>query len=184
MALIKKYENRRLYDSEASRYVNLEDIANMVRSGADVRVVDAKTDADLTREILLQVLLAAPGGSDLLPVGMLRRVIRCTGDDPLNRLLRQHLTVALDMLHTQMDAAEGQLARMMPSARAPAPSQPTNVAPPPPVEAPSPSPAGAAAAGPSGRRAAESPHLSAPADELSALRARLQALEGRLGRGT
>ena len=54
--VIKKYENRRLYDTSASRYVNLTDIAVLVRKGFDVRVVDSKTGEDLTRSILMQVI--------------------------------------------------------------------------------------------------------------------------------
>ncbi len=169
MALIKKYENRRLYNTAASRYVNLDDIAVMVRSGEDVRVVDAKTDADLTREILLQVLLAAPGGADLLPVGMLRRVIRCTGDDPLNRLLRQHLTVALDMLHAQMDAAEGQLSRLVPGTRRESTGRASKVPETPPARSDAPTHRGSEPDGP-----------SVPADDMAALRTRLEALEARL----
>src|SRR5690242_1403213 len=54
--VIKKYGNRRLYDTSASRYVNLEEIAGMVRNGTDVQVVDAKTGEDLTRATLMQVI--------------------------------------------------------------------------------------------------------------------------------
>ena len=56
-AVIKKYENRRLYDTGASRYVNLEDVARMVREGVEVQVVDARSGEDLTRVILTQVIV-------------------------------------------------------------------------------------------------------------------------------
>jgi len=114
MPTIKKYENRRLYDSEASRYVNLDDIAAMVRRGEAVSVQDARTGRDLTRETLLQVLLAAEGGADLLPLGMLRRVIRATGDDPLQRMMRPHLANALELMHTQLDELESRMVRSFP----------------------------------------------------------------------
>src|ERR1041385_1940799 len=55
--VIKKYENRRLYDSSSSRYVNLDDVAALIRKGADVQIVDAKTGEDLTRATLTQIIL-------------------------------------------------------------------------------------------------------------------------------
>ncbi len=75
-AVIKKYANRRLYDTSASRYINLEDIAALIRKGADVQVVDAKTGQDLTRVTLTQVILEdtrdQPAG---LPLELLRQLI-------------------------------------------------------------------------------------------------------------
>ncbi|NOY27753.1 MAG: hypothetical protein GXP62_17965, partial [Oligoflexia bacterium] len=59
---IKKYSNRRLYDTAASGYINLQDLAALVRSGEDIRVVDVETEADLTRQILLQIVLESPEG--------------------------------------------------------------------------------------------------------------------------
>jgi polyhydroxyalkanoate synthesis repressor PhaR len=74
--VIKKYGNRRLYDTAASRYVNLEDIAARIREGADIKVVDARTGADLTRVTLTQIIVedakGEPGG---LPVEVLRQLI-------------------------------------------------------------------------------------------------------------
>ena len=78
--LIKKYENRRLYDTANSRYVNLDDIAQMVRDGVDVRVVDAATGEDLTRLVLTQIIVEkakVPGSA--FPLEMLRQMIMATG---------------------------------------------------------------------------------------------------------
>ena len=61
--IIKKYENRRLYDSTNSRYVNLEEIAQMVRDGIDVQVVDAASGEDLTRMVLTQIIAENAKGS-------------------------------------------------------------------------------------------------------------------------
>ena len=55
--VIKKYENRRLYDTHNSRYVNLEGVAQMVRSGEDIQVVDSKTGEDVTRHVLTQIIV-------------------------------------------------------------------------------------------------------------------------------
>lgn len=153
MRIIRKYENRRLYDSTASHYVNLEDIAGMVRAGEDVRVVDAKTDADLTREVMLQIVLESHGLVDFLPAGLLRRVIRATGNDPAQRLLRHQLATALALLHDQLDRWEGAMGGWPRSPTPPAPSTTPPSSPPPP-----------------------------PVDELATLRERLASLEGRLRR--
>ena len=74
--VIKKYGNRRLYDTSTSRYINLEEIAGLVRSGKEVRVVDAKTGEDLTRVTLTQIIVEdARGGPTGLPLELLRQLI-------------------------------------------------------------------------------------------------------------
>lgn len=106
MRTIKKYANRRLYDTEASTYINLEGLADLVRAGEDVRVVDVKTGEDLTREVLLQVVLEVLDGVDFLPVGMLRRIIRATGKDAASRALRTQLATGLTLVSDQLDRME------------------------------------------------------------------------------
>ena len=76
---IKKYPNRRLYDTEESRYVTLEELAGLVRRGIRVRVVDAKEGRDLTRQVLTQVILEEQDRLDVLPVELLHLVIQVTG---------------------------------------------------------------------------------------------------------
>lgn len=80
---ITKYENRRLYDTSRSRYVNLEELAAMIRSGADVEVVDARTGEDLTRSVLTQIILEDSRGSGhgtgALPIDVLRQMVRAEG---------------------------------------------------------------------------------------------------------
>jgi len=76
MVIIKKYGNRRLYDSARSRYINLEELAAIIRAGEAVQVVDAKTNEDLTHEVLMQVVLEVLKGDALLPTTLLRRLIR------------------------------------------------------------------------------------------------------------
>lgn len=73
--LIKKYGNRRLYDTSTSRYVNLVDIAEMIRRGADVSVLDAKSGEDLTRVTLTQIIAEDAKGEQGLPLEFLRQVI-------------------------------------------------------------------------------------------------------------
>ena len=159
MRILRKYGNRRLYDTTDSKYVNLDDLATILRRGEDIRVVDATSEADLTREVLLQVVLDLHGGLDFLPAGLLRRIIRATGDDPAQRLLRQQLTTALALLHEQLDRWESAFGSWMGGRSAPTP---------PPTAAP----------------AAPAPPESSPAvpgdPELDALRERLAQLEARL----
>lgn len=80
IVVIKKYENRRLYDSTNSRYVNLEDIAQMVRDGVDVQVVDASTGEDLTRVVLTQIVAEKAKGPDsVFPIDVLRQMVIASG---------------------------------------------------------------------------------------------------------
>ena len=74
--VIKKYGNRRLYDTTTSRYIKLEEVAGMVRKGKQVRVVDARTGQDLTRVTLTQIIVEdAKGGPSGLPLELLRQLI-------------------------------------------------------------------------------------------------------------
>ncbi|ABF39356.1 PHA accumulation regulator DNA-binding-like protein [Candidatus Koribacter versatilis Ellin345] len=74
--VVKKYPNRRLYDTSASAYVNLDDIARMVRNGKDVQVVDALTSEDLTRVVLTQIIVEDTKGQPTgLPLELLRQLI-------------------------------------------------------------------------------------------------------------
>ena len=74
--IIKKYGNRRLYDTSTSRYINLEEIAALIRNGKEVRVLDAKTGEDLTRVTLTQIIVEdAKGGPTGLPLELLRQLI-------------------------------------------------------------------------------------------------------------
>ena len=74
--VIKKYGNRRLYDTSTSQYINLEEIATLIRKGKEVRVVDAKTGQDLTRVTLTQIVVEdAKDGPTGLPLELLRQLI-------------------------------------------------------------------------------------------------------------
>ncbi len=79
--LIKKYPNRRLYDTEESRYITLAEVKELVMRAIPFRVVDSQTEQDLTRAILLQVIMEQEsGGSPLFTAAMLERFIRFYGD--------------------------------------------------------------------------------------------------------
>jgi len=94
MTLVKKYGNRRLYDTSDSRYITLEELAEKIRLGADVQVVDAKTGQDLTQATLTQIIVESRGAAKLLPVSFLVQLIRM-GDDALSEFLGRWMTWAL-----------------------------------------------------------------------------------------
>jgi polyhydroxyalkanoate synthesis repressor PhaR len=117
MTLIKKYGNRRLYDTAQSRYITLEELADQVRNGADVRVVDAKTDSDLTQSTLAQIILESRGGSRLLPVPLLVQLIRM-GDEALAEFFGRYVSAALE-LYVQAKAGAQAFAPINPFATLP-----------------------------------------------------------------
>src|SRR5262245_33557567 len=79
--VIKKYANRRLYNTQTSVYVTLEDLADMVKRGEDFTVSDAKTGEDITRSVLTQIIFELENqGENLLPVSFLRKLIQFYGD--------------------------------------------------------------------------------------------------------
>jgi polyhydroxyalkanoate synthesis repressor PhaR len=110
--VIKKYGNRRLYDTGASRYVNLDDIASMVREGKQIQVVDAKTREDLTRVILTQIITEdardKPTG---LPLELLRQLIVAT-DQTRQEFIMWYLKSAFDTYQTVQDAVQNRLGEM------------------------------------------------------------------------
>lgn len=94
--IVKKYGNRRLYDTSDSRYITLEELAAKVRQGEEVRVVDAKTGEDLTAVTLTQILVEGRGAAQLLPVPLLIQLVRL-GDDALAEFFGQYVRWALDI---------------------------------------------------------------------------------------
>ncbi len=93
--LLKKYTNRRLYDTEKSRYVTLEEVAGMVRQGTPVKIVDAKTQEDVTAFILTQIITEeAKKKNILMPVPVLHLIIRY-GDNLLGDFMDNYLQQAI-----------------------------------------------------------------------------------------
>ena len=94
--LIKKYGNRRLYDTGDSRYITLDELATKVSTGVDVRVVDAQNSEDLTQATLTQVVLETGNAAKFLPVQLLTQMIRLS-DDSLAEFFSRYVTSALDL---------------------------------------------------------------------------------------
>ena len=95
---IKKYANRRLYNTETSGYETLESLARMVRESVDFVVIDARTGEDLTRTVLTQIILEAESrGEHLMPMRFMRDLIRCYGEN-VQTLVPGYLEMSMDML--------------------------------------------------------------------------------------
>jgi len=109
--IIKKYANRRLYDTGTSSYVTLEDLATMVKRGEDFVVCDAKTGEDITRSVLTQIIFEQEGkdGQSLLPIAFLRQLIRFYGDSMQN-LLPGYLNLSMDSFSKNHERMREQLA--------------------------------------------------------------------------
>jgi polyhydroxyalkanoate synthesis repressor PhaR len=110
--VIKKYANRRLYNTETSTYVTLEDLAAMVRGDRDFVVYDAKTGDDLTHSVLTQIIVEQEnrvGGQTLLPVPFLRQLIRFY-DDSIGRMVPGYLQFSLENLVKEQEKFRAQFA--------------------------------------------------------------------------
>ncbi len=96
--VIKKYANRRLYNTASSTYVTLEDLAHMVKQGVDFTVHDAKTGEDITRSVLTQIIFEEENkGQNLLPIKFLRQLIRFYGDQ-MQAFVPSYLEMSLEQL--------------------------------------------------------------------------------------
>lgn len=95
--IIKKYANRRLYNTATSSYVTLDHLAQMVKDGLDFIVYDAKTGEDITRSVLTQIIVEeeSKGGQNLLPISFLRQLISFYGDNMKQMMLPQYLEFAM-----------------------------------------------------------------------------------------
>jgi polyhydroxyalkanoate synthesis repressor PhaR len=154
--LIKKYGNRRLYDTAGSRYVNLDDIAALIREGKEVKVVDAKTGRDLSRVTLTQIITedakAKPTG---LPLELLRQLI-IASDEVRQEFIMWYLKSAFDTYQKVQDAVQSRLGEVQSAILSPVDMMKRFLS-----------------ATPSQPRAESEP-------ELDALRKRVAELEGRL----
>ena len=94
---IKKYANRRLYNTESSSYITLEHLAAMTRAGRDFKVVDAKTEEDITHTVLTQIIMEEEGrgGTPMLPVNFLRQLIAMYGDS-MQAVVPGYLEASMD----------------------------------------------------------------------------------------
>src|SRR3954464_3711720 len=104
---IKKYANRRLYDTESSAYITLDRLAQMVREGREFEVVDAKSGEDITRQVLTQIIVdeEARGGKTMLPINFLKQLIGLYGNSMQN-FVPQYLEAAMDAFQRNQSAVK------------------------------------------------------------------------------
>ena len=104
---IKKYANRRLYDTESSAYITLDRLAQMVREGREFEVVDAKTGEDITRQVLTQIIVdeEARGGETMLPINFLKQLIGLYGNSMQN-FVPSYLEAAMDAFQRNQSAVK------------------------------------------------------------------------------
>ncbi len=154
--VIKKYANRRLYDTSGSRYINLEDIAALVRNGKDLQVVDAKTGEDLTRVTLTQIIVEdAKGQPTGLPLELLRQLI-VASDRVGQEFIMWYLKSAFDAYQNVQSSVRSRVSEVQSAALSPL-QLVKNLVKGSPKESP-----------------------SEPAEEIQELRNRISELEGRL----
>lgn len=114
MITIKKYPNRRLYDTSRSQYINLDVIRNLVMSHKDFRVVDSKTEEDLTKSILLQIISEQESNDSqaLLTQSVLKQLIRFYGSD-MQVFLRQYIEQSVATFLDRQEAMQGVMKDML-----------------------------------------------------------------------
>ncbi|WGF90058.1 polyhydroxyalkanoate synthesis repressor PhaR [Marinivivus vitaminiproducens] len=118
VAVVKKYANRRLYNTATSSYVTLDELCHLVRNGKNFLVFDAKTGEDITRSVLTQIILEEDGkGRNLLPISFLRQIIGYY-DDNLRAFLPRYLELSMENFVSNQEQIskyiEGTLGRLFP----------------------------------------------------------------------
>jgi polyhydroxyalkanoate synthesis repressor PhaR len=158
MVVIKKYSNRRLYDSANSRYVNLDDIAALIRDGTDVKVVDAKTGQDLTRVTLTQIITEdAKDKPTGLPLELLRQLIMAS-DEVRQEFVMWYLKSAFDTFEKVQETVQNRFTDVQSALTSPVDTMRRFL----------------------GVASAPKPQPHTDSHELTALRARVAELEARL----
>jgi polyhydroxyalkanoate synthesis repressor PhaR len=115
--VIKKYANRRLYNTQSSSYVTLEHLSEMVKKGVDFVVFDAKTNEEITRSVLTQIIFEEESrGQNLLPIQFLRQLIRFYGDS-MQALVPSYLEMSLDSFTQQQERMRQQFSNTLGGAK-------------------------------------------------------------------
>ncbi len=106
--IIKKYPNRRLYDTEISKYITMENLKNLVLEGIDFKVIDVKSEEDLTRSVLLQIIAEQEhGGEPIFSTESLTKIIRFYGDS-MQGMASDYLNQSLGLFAEQQEALQKQ----------------------------------------------------------------------------
>ena len=111
--IVKKYANRRLYNTGTSTYVTLDDLAEMVKKQEDFVVYDAKTGEDITRSVLAQIIFEQESrGQNMLPIAFMRQLIRFYGDS-MQAVVPSYLEYSMDSLAREQEKLRGHIARTL-----------------------------------------------------------------------
>lgn len=111
---IKKYANRRLYNTATSSYVTLDHLCQMVKDGVEFVVYDAKTGEDITRAVLTQIIVEEEGkGDNLLPISFLRQIISFYGDNMQRMLLPRYLEHSMDLFSENRERMQSYMKEAM-----------------------------------------------------------------------
>lgn len=111
--IIKKYANRRLYDTESSSYITLDHLSQMTRAGRDFKVVDAKTGDDITHNVLTQIIVEEENrGTTLLPVSFLRQLIAMYGDQ-MQAMVPHYLEASMEAFRRNQEQVRHTMMGMM-----------------------------------------------------------------------
>ena len=118
--IIKKYPNRRLYDTEISRYITLEEVRQLVLAGTTFQVLDKNTSADITRSVLLQVIAEQEegGGNPIFQTDLLRHIIKFYGD-PMQTSISRYLELSMQLFMEQKQHFTEQVQTMLGQAQQP-----------------------------------------------------------------
>jgi polyhydroxyalkanoate synthesis repressor PhaR len=185
--VLKKYGNRRLYDTTASRYVTLVEVEAMVQRGVDIQVVDAKSGDDITKEVLVQLLLERDGARASLPTGLLKQAVRLANSplkDGLVKAMQEGLDTFMTSQRAVVDAQRALTQQLQPWIPAPTPALWNPFPPPAPPGSSSPVAPASTAASPAVAPASSSPDVEALRAELGQTQALVrQLLERELARG-
>ncbi len=117
VTVIKKYGNRRLYDTRRSRYVTLDEVLEVISAGEDIKVVDAKTGEDLTKRVVTKIIFLEEQrrNLDLLPLTFLRKLVQHR-DDSLREFYQKYLALSLDVYRS----SQQKMSELVPPPPAPA----------------------------------------------------------------
>jgi len=168
--VIKKYANRRLYNTQSSSYITLEDLSRMTREGVDFQVLDAKTGKDITHQILTQIIMEEEShGEQMLPISFLRQLIAMYGNS-MQAMMPHYLEASMDNFRAnQRKLQETWQASMGPDALAKLAE--TNMAM---------FKAATAAFTPGAKPSEPAPKPSASGDDLDALKQQMAAMQKKL----
>jgi polyhydroxyalkanoate synthesis repressor PhaR len=112
LVVIKKYTNRRLYNSNEGRYVKLDEIAAIIRLGSDIRVIDSQTNEDITKQILAQIILEEEKNKkDLLPAALLYKIIRAN-EEVMKDFFDNYLNITIENYLTYRKVMEQKLSKI------------------------------------------------------------------------